>query len=135
MCRGIQDAKVIFDGHNQQLSTKSVKQARRVHKNISQADFLSNVKERSFDTVSDQSLKPASVDVQQATSCVVSMVIYFAPGVLDAPTVALGNGRDVLVELIARAQWHLALNALQRAILTPQGSTLQSYWTQQVNAR
>ena len=60
MCHGKQDAKVIFDGYNQQLSTKSVEQARKAPKKIfesisvdrnmptttSQADFLSNAKKK-----------------------------------------------------------------------------------------
>ena len=36
--------------------------------------------------------------MQQTSLGVVSVVIYFARGVLDAPTVAVGNGKDLLVD-------------------------------------
>ena len=63
------------------------------------------------------------------------MVIYFALGVLDAPTIAVGNDRDLLVELIVKAQWMLSSKCSAPAIVTPQGSTSQGYQTQQMNAR
>ena len=60
MCHDKQVAKLIFDGYNQQLSTKSMEQTRKAPKKISesilldqdmpnttsQADFLSNVKNK-----------------------------------------------------------------------------------------
>ena len=150
MCHGKQDAKVICDGYNQQLSTKSVEQTRRAPKEISesisvdrnmptttsQADFLNNVKtKRSFDKDPDQSPTLTRVDVPQATLGVVSMVIDFALGVLNVATIAVGNDRDLLVELIVRAQWMLSSKCSAPAIITPQCSASQGYGTQQVNAR
>ena len=120
ICHGKQDANVVFDGYSQQLSTKSVGQARIAPNKISesilvdvnvpigtlsQADLLSNVKNKGhLIKLLTNHPTPSWVDVQQATlGDPVSMVISFALGVLDAPNVVVWNDKDLLVELIVRA--------------------------------
>ena len=84
------DAKVIFDGYDQQLSTKSVEHARRASKKVSasilmdgrmptttsQADFLGNVKNKGrLIKLLTHHLMNAGIDVQQARSDADSMII------------------------------------------------------------
>ena len=112
------DAKVIFDGYDQQLSTKSVEHARRASKKVSasilmdgsmptttsQADFLGNVKKKGrLIKLLTHHLMNAGIDVQQARSDADSMIISSALNVSDKPTVVVGTDTDLLVALIARA--------------------------------
>ena len=112
------DAKVIFDGYDQQLSTKSVEHARRASKKVSasilmdgsmptstsQADFLGNVKNKGrLIKLLTHHLMNAGIDVQQARSDADSMIISSALNVSDKPTVVVGTDTDLLVALIARA--------------------------------
>ena len=112
------DAKVIFEGYDQQLSTKSVEHARRASKKVSasilmdgsmptttsQADFLGNVKNKGrLIKLLTHHLMNAGIDVQQARSDADSMIISSALNVSDKPTVVVGTDTDLLVALIARA--------------------------------
>ena len=112
------DAKVIFDGYDQQLSTKSVEHVRRASKKVSasilmdgsmptttsQADFLDNVKNKGrLKKLHTHHLMNAGIDVQQARSDADSMIISSALNVSDKPTVVLGTDTDLLVALISRA--------------------------------
>ena len=98
------DAKVIFDGYDQQLSTKSVEHARRASTKVSasilmdgsmptstsQADFLGNVKNKGrLIKLLTHHLMNAGIDVQQARS--------------DADSMIISSDTDLLVALIARA--------------------------------
>ena len=112
------DAQVIFDGYDQQLSTKSIEHARRASKKVSasilmggsmptttsQADFLGNVKNKGrLIKLLTHHLMTAGIDVQQARSDADSMIISSALNVSDKPTVVVGTDTDLLVALIARA--------------------------------
>ena len=111
-------AKVIFDGYDQQLSTKSVEHARRASKKFpasilmdgsmptttSQADFLGNVKNKGrLIKLLTHHLMNAGIDVQQARSDADSMIISSTLNVSDKPAVVVGTDTDLLVALIARA--------------------------------
>ena len=122
------DDKVIFDGYDQQLSTKPVEHARRASKKVSasvlmdgsmptttsQADFLGNVKNKGcLIKLLTHHLMNAGKDVQQARSDADSMIISSALNVLDKPAVVVGTDTDLLVALIARAPKDSQLHMLR----------------------
>ena len=145
------DAQVIFDGYDQQLSTKSIEHARRASKKVSasilmdgsmptttsQADFLGNVKNKGrLIKLLTHHLMTAGIDVQQARSDADSMIISSALNVSDKPTVVVATDTDLLVALIARAPKDSQLYMLPPpAVITPQCLTSRTYRVQWVNAR
>ena len=143
------DAKFIFDGYDQQLSTKSAEHARRALKKVSasifmdgsmstttlQADFLGNVKNKGrLIKLLTLHLMNAGIDVQQARSDADSM-ISSALNVSDKPTVVVGTDTDLLVALICRARRILNCTCSAPAVITSQCLTSRAYRVQWVNAR
>ena len=115
ICHGKLDAKVIFVGYNNQLSTKSVKQTKRSTKEnlwkhlygskyancISAGRFSEQCREeRSSDKVPDQSPDTwlSRCPTGKIRCCFHGHI--FSLGVLDAPNNVVGNDRDLLVEVI-----------------------------------
>ena len=115
ICHGKQDAKVIFVGYNNQLSTKSVKLAMRsikenLWKHLNGSKYANCIpagrlseqcrEQRSSDKVSDQSPDTwlSGCPTSKFRCCFHSHI--FALGVLDAPNVVVGNDRYLLVEVI-----------------------------------
>ena len=69
-----------------------------------QVYFLSSVKNKGhLIKFLNNQLTPAWVDVQQEKLSAVSMAMFFALGVLDAPIVVVRNDTDLLVEVIITA--------------------------------
>ena len=107
---GKQDAKVIFDGYGQHLSTKPTEQAWRAPKKISESismdrlrrqTFLAKSRKRSYKKFLTNHLTSAWADVQQVKSGAVYFIISFVLGVSNA--VFVGNDTDLLVTIIIRA--------------------------------